>query len=94
MRTELLVLGCYTHLWHHQRQTEQDVSITTSADTVAYCKARRGLHPLPAQKLLTPGTDDLERGKAIPLARVLHGAMHLPRLLLHEGSPPPWALPP
>jgi hypothetical protein len=72
----LLVLDLSRHL-----------CITAGADTVARRERFRGLHALPADVLLAPGTDDQEIGKGITRVRALHGFTLPKRLLSHSLSP-------
>ena len=61
--------------------------ITAGADAVAYIERCRGLHALPADVLLAPGTDDQEIGKGIIRDRALHGFTLPGNLLFHSLSP-------
>jgi hypothetical protein len=57
--------------------------VTAGADTVARRERCRGLHALPADVLLTPGTDDQKTGKGLIRARALHGFTFPRNLLSH-----------
>ena len=50
------------------------IAITAWADTVADRKAGRGRHPVPAERLLAPRTDDLERAQPSPMPHAGVGA--------------------
>jgi len=72
----LLVLDLSRHLF-----------ITASADAVARRELRQGLHTLPADVLLAPGTDNQELIQGITRARALHGFPR-PRSFLFHSLPP------
>jgi hypothetical protein len=54
---------------------------------MAYIERRRGLHALPADVLLAPGTDNLEIGKGITRACMPHRFTLPKSLLSHSLSP-------
>jgi hypothetical protein len=67
----------------------RDVGITPGADTIADRERHRGLHPVPDDMLLAPGTDDLERGHASMWVGVQPSFRHRIRFLSHRCSPSP-----
>src|SRR5262249_7539327 len=68
-----------------RRALPRDGCITAAADTIADREWRRGLHPVPDDMLLAPGTDDLETGHGSP--RVLPSFMPWRSLLSHRCTP-------
>src|SRR5215831_10961313 len=63
--------------------------ITAAADTIADRERQRGLHPVPDDMLLAPGTDDLERGKDRACLSVRLGFIRRMCLIVHRWSPVP-----
>ena len=63
--------------------------ITAGADTIADLERHRGLHLLPAKRLLAPGTDDRESDHDSP--RVLRSFLRGLRPLSHWYIPLPLA---
>src|SRR5437868_273530 len=63
--------------------------ITTGADTIADLKRHRGLCLVPADRLLAPGTDDLERGNDSTCVHVPRGCRRRVSLVFHRCSPSP-----
>jgi hypothetical protein len=67
------------------------VCITADADTIADRERHRGLHQVPDDMLLAPGTDDLERGKGVTRAFKLAWLTLHKLSLFHHRSPSPMA---
>src|SRR5215471_8659047 len=63
--------------------------ITAAADTIADRERHRGLHLVPDDMLLAPGTDDLERGKDSACGPAWLGFIRRMRLVVHRCSPIP-----
>jgi hypothetical protein len=67
--------------------------ITVGADTIAALEWHRGLHPVPDDMLLAPGTDDLEQGHVRTRTHVLPSLMSRISLVSHHCSPSSLAAP-
>src|SRR5215831_7982861 len=68
-------------------QLSQHLHQTGGADTIARLERQRGLHPVPAERLLAPSTDNLERGTGHRHALALPGYMLYPIALSHSRAP-------
>lgn len=67
------------------------VGITAGADTIADLERQRGLHPVHDDRLLAPGTDDLETGNSSTRTRGPPSFRHRISLVSHRCPPSPMA---
>src|SRR5262245_26410976 len=72
-----------------RRELARHDGITAATDTIADRERQRGLHPVPDDMLLAPGTDDLERGKDRACLPTRLGFIRRMRLVVHRCSPVP-----
>jgi hypothetical protein len=74
----------------HQRP--RHIGITAGTDTIADRERHRGLHPVPHDRLLAPGTDDLERRDDRRRVHAWLGCMRRMSLVFHRCAPSPRAI--